>query len=1033
MSKAAESKHNFEPGEYPPKIDTDPDVPDAGLDFNPQEEDFFEAGRRIEKGESAIEEDETEKTEKRSVTEKIKNFFGFANKKTAEEKASLQQIEKGEVGSEGPVKLVQPELTELEALKARMDKANLDIRMVKLEGDAQTQLAKLQCIFEGLASGTKHEEQDIALYKKLKEKGSYEKMSAQENAKLEILEGRPVTDKDIEKMAAGEMPWTMNAAWKAMGKVRAATTGGGTGGVTKTPFSFGNAAAFVAGVGAGAVAGSMIAGANPDRGRGEPKPDEPTIDVAMDDAELNPLRVETEAQLKKAEEDEKKLIKELENIEEQLAECREYEYQEGENNPDRLKFLESHLGFFPPFDPDRTNSKDPVIIVMDDETYLNEIFKPNFDKLPVGAKLVTLERLLIKAKDALSKNKAICETNIERVRAERERIKKELESIPKAAPKKPKQPAPAPAEPAGEPAVEPKLDVAARAERNLARVLAEFAEQDEISVSILQRRLQIGYNSADQLLNLMEERGLIAPADGTKPRKFQRKQTVGEAKPVPAATNKDESVERARLLAEAKAHINKPPEPPPPPHEATVTMPPLVAEPTNKDVEPKATDAEKTKLEKERAAAAIRKAVVMPGLAHEPTKKGVEPKAPDAGKDKKEAVAKLMEAVRKNIADRAAKREALDIAKLNELHREIVFANPNKMTEILVGDGYLTEDEEKALTKEELKALGKEVAHAYWETIQKKNETAKNAAPGAKVEVKEKDPRQKAIEKMQQALIKLGEKALASTTDTSVSAESMAVTEASINKLRILNYAEYLNHLRLREVLKPADEANLTVKDHGDLDSLRDIEIAKEVERLKKAEQINAKKKTNDKPKTGTPKSGAQTATASAPEAPKPPDKGKEKRDRAMQEAGQILEHVDRVVALNLKAKIENMATVENNTAIIRGMDSKSYRVHLIKFNGFSQAISDALTDEDIDNLRNVEIFNAEEAYKKARRVYLTQINKQMTAKELVDGFEQINKSTIEKLKAADLIEMNNTVNGATKGDAAAKGLLKILIDKINA
>jgi len=63
----------------------------------------------------------------------------------------------------------------------------------------------------------------------------------------------------------------------------------------------------------------------------------------------------------------------------------------------------------------------------------------------------------------------------------------------------------------------------------------------------------------------------------------------------------------------------------------------------------------------------------------------------------------------------------LDVAKLNKLHGEIVFADPTKMAEILVGDEYLTDDERKALSSAELKSLGKEVAHAYWEAIRKKN------------------------------------------------------------------------------------------------------------------------------------------------------------------------------------------------------------------------------------------------------------------------------------------------------------------------
>lgn len=42
---------------------------------------------------------------------------------------------------------------------------------------------------------------------------------------------------------------------------------------------------------------------------------------------------------------------------------------------------------------------------------------------------------------------------------------------------------------------------------------------EQASVSMLQRRFRIGYNRAARLVDVMEERGIIGPADGSKPRK----------------------------------------------------------------------------------------------------------------------------------------------------------------------------------------------------------------------------------------------------------------------------------------------------------------------------------------------------------------------------------------------------------------------------------------------------------------------------------------------------------------------------------
>lgn len=67
-------------------------------------------------------------------------------------------------------------------------------------------------------------------------------------------------------------------------------------------------------------------------------------------------------------------------------------------------------------------------------------------------------------------------------------------------------------------------DVSDEDEEVIVRCIDVIMTENKASTSLLQRRLRLGYTKAARMMDIMEQRGIIGPADGAKPRDILRRQ-----------------------------------------------------------------------------------------------------------------------------------------------------------------------------------------------------------------------------------------------------------------------------------------------------------------------------------------------------------------------------------------------------------------------------------------------------------------------------------------------------------------------------
>ncbi len=67
---------------------------------------------------------------------------------------------------------------------------------------------------------------------------------------------------------------------------------------------------------------------------------------------------------------------------------------------------------------------------------------------------------------------------------------------------------------------EPEEDVTEEDEELVEKCLEIIRQEKRASTSLLQRRLRLGYTRAARIVDILEQRGILGPGEGAKPREI---------------------------------------------------------------------------------------------------------------------------------------------------------------------------------------------------------------------------------------------------------------------------------------------------------------------------------------------------------------------------------------------------------------------------------------------------------------------------------------------------------------------------------
>lgn len=576
------------------RVNRDIDPPagsDDAMDTEPSVVDADATERKPD-----IEPKSPDAAKRKEVLNEIGKKLADGKKLVDEAAADLSRVAAGEIGTEGAVKITAEEKSNVVSLEKRLITADERRRVLRLEGDLEDQLDLLESIQGTLQAYNEKNttEGDLALYRKLYERGAtqdkntgnYSKVNAEEQARLQKIEGPHITDEIVAKMCDGEIPWTSNGAFRAISRLRggrdpktgkrfkptAVRPDADVHDMTGRKLSAAEVAALAAGgVAAAAVGAAVLGGEKP---------------FADDDISLAQLVAETKVsgeakgfseimaenrerelgeELNKLKEEEDRLKTELEDLNKDAPKLIDLRLLNDTERLDAMvenrlllaKYLRQYDILLADSDELRLRLEQQT-----DEQYLNEVIDPEASNPDVNeyleffdaareravlqldstmrAKKIRLSQILSEREDLLMMNEgrkdaSAFDTNgksLKELRRQLIEIKNEIAEKERII------------------AEGKETD---RVEALLLRTQELFADNDDISVPLLRSKLNVDYTTASGLFLFLDEQGAIAPQVGKdKPRKFLHNKIVVGPKSAPITEDADLFSDLVALRAEQR-------------------------------------------------------------------------------------------------------------------------------------------------------------------------------------------------------------------------------------------------------------------------------------------------------------------------------------------------------------------------------------------------------------------------------------------------------------------------------------------------